>query len=84
MISTSRRRLKCLHVSDSIFQMRTIRVLTDAHKQFLSSPEENHRKEKRKEKRKGVKSAFVFQRMYKDEATRESLDFSFQTMIKAC
>lgn len=60
MISTFRRRLKCLRVLDSIFQIRTIRVLTDAHKQFLSSQEENRRREKRKEKGKGVKSAFVF------------------------
>lgn len=31
----------------------------------------------------GEKRAFVFREMYNDEATRESLDFSFQTIIKA-
>lgn len=60
MISTSVRRLKCLCILEPIFQMRTIRVLSDTHKQFLASREENHKREKRKEKRKGVKSTFVF------------------------
>lgn len=82
MISTFIRRLKCLHDLESIFQMRTIRVLTDTHKQFLSSQKENHRREKRKGRE--WKAPLSLERMYKDEATHDSLDFSFQTMIKAC